>query len=364
MLCCVRIGIVTKWLNRGQSYVARQTRSGLDEMGHDTFVLARPSRDRGSAHPHPGPDADGEWARQPDVTTASAWAVPLGEYEAWAVSNSLEAIIFDNCFQFDEIAALRGAGLRTAGRFVWEMFAPGHVPGALAAYDVVYSLTDCEHHRYAGLGIESLRVPWGVHPDLIGDERTSGEDEVRFYFPGGLMGPRKPRHELLEAFALVPDADVRLLIKAQSGRHPAFLRRAAADPRIDVIVEDMPTAEHRQLFASCDVCLAPSRWEGLGVFLYEAIGLGMPIITNDHPPMNEVVEHGLNGILVRSHPDGHAESGIAAVRPDVGELAAAIGRLRGPDLRAELGTGARTMRDRLSWDRTIGGLRRLVDLLG
>ena len=29
----------------------------------------------------------------------------------------------------------------------------------------------------------------------------------------------------------------------------------------------MPTDEHLQLFASCDVCLGPSRWEGLGLFL-------------------------------------------------------------------------------------------------
>ncbi len=60
----------------------------------------------------------------------------------------------------------------------------------------------------------------------------------------------------------------------------------------------METAEHLRLFASCDVCLGPSRWEGLGLFLYEAVAFGMPQITNDSPPMNEVVRDGVNGILV------------------------------------------------------------------
>ena len=111
-------------------------------------------------------------------------------------------------------------------------------------------------------------------------------------------------------------------------RHPRFLEKAAAaDPRIEVVVDDMPTDEHRALFAGCDVCLGPSRWEGLGVFLYEAIAFGLPIVTNDDPPMNEVVEHELNGLLVPSHPDGTAPSGIPARRVDVDGLAAAIDRI-------------------------------------
>ncbi len=38
----VRIGIVSKWIASGQAVVARQIRSALDELGHETFVLARP----------------------------------------------------------------------------------------------------------------------------------------------------------------------------------------------------------------------------------------------------------------------------------------------------------------------------------
>ena len=38
----MRIGIVTKWFASGQGVVSRQLRSALDELGHETFVLARP----------------------------------------------------------------------------------------------------------------------------------------------------------------------------------------------------------------------------------------------------------------------------------------------------------------------------------
>src|SRR3712207_5142032 len=120
----------------------------------------------------------------------------------------------------------------------------------------------------------------------------------------------------------VGNPNLRLLFKAQVERDTEFLSQAAErDPRIEVMFEDLPTAEHLQLFADSDVCLAPARWEGLGVHLYEAIAFGMPIVTNDAPPMNEVVEDGLNGLLVGSHQDGVAPSGIPSYAPDVKDLA-------------------------------------------
>lgn len=356
--CRVRIGIVTKWFNRGQAYVARQMRSAFTELGHQSYVLARPSRDRG---PQPAfIDRSEDW-QQSGVTEASSWTVPAEEYLRWAADNRLDVVIFDNCFQFPEIAALRESGVRTVGRFIWEFFAAEHVDPARAALDTVYSLTRCEQRRYAEFDIESPLVRWGIHPELLEIEADRDPELVRLYFPGGLMGPRKPRREVLEAFLRTTGPELRLLIKAQVERHPRFLEKASAsDPRVEVVVGDLSTDEHRRLFAGCDVCLAPSRWEGLGVFLYEAIACGMPIITNDDPPMNEVVEDRHNGLLVSSQADGQAPSGIIAYRPDVDSLTAAIERIRDPGLMRELREGTAEMRSRLSWDQTVESLAELI----
>ena len=354
----MRIGIVSKWFSRGQPVVGRYLRSAFEELGHATFVLARPKKERG---PRPGAlDRDDVWD-QPGVTEASAFEVPLPEYEAWIAANSIEAVFCDQNYQFAELAALRGQGIRVAGRFVWEHFSEEHVAGALDAYDLIYSMTHAEQERYRGWGIDTPFVQWGCHPELTSIVPERGGDYVRCVFPGGFIGHRKPVLDVVEAFAKTDDPRLRLLVTAQVERRlEGAVEIAEHDPRIEIRLDDAPRLTYLQRFANCDACLAISRWEGLGLPLYEAIAFGMPVITNDVPPMNEPIEHELNGLLVRSHPDGRAKSGITAYRPDVDDLAAAIERLADPGTRERLSDGAREVREQLSWSRTVEGMSALV----
>ena len=370
----MRIGIVSKWFNRGQPVVGRYLRSALDELGHETFVLARPKKERG---PRPGAlDRDDVW-EQEGVTEASAYDVPMAEYEAWVSANSIEAVFCDQNYQFEELANLRRNGIRTVGRFVWEAFAAEHVDGAQEAFEIIYSFTRSEQERYRGFGIESPYVTWGIHPELLayapdlqGDPPTSStatdDGIVRFIFPGGFIGHRKPLRPVVKAFGQTSNPDLRLLIKSQVDRKRLGVANEAAesDPRIEVLLADQPRDEHLRTFASCDVCLALSRWEGLGLPLYESIAVGMPVITNDKPPMSEAVTDGENGILVASHVNGQAKSGIDAYKPDVKDLRRAIEALADPELRARLGAGARRIRDgERNWKHTVEGMAGLIGQL-
>jgi glycosyltransferase involved in cell wall biosynthesis len=356
----VRIGIVTKWFASGQAVVSRYIRSGLDELGHDTFVLAKPGK---------GPRAqlervaDPVWD-QPGVTQASNADIPEAEYLAWAREKSLDAVFCDQNDQFNEIAALRSAGVRTLGRFVWEHFAPEHAEPAKRAYDVIYSFTSAEQERYRGFGIETPLLIWGCHPELLAVAATAQRDpaEVKFVVPGSFMGKRKPFPEIVEAFTRTSDPRFRLLIRGQVDRKAGKLEKAAGgDERVVIELEDRPTDEHLRQFASCDVCLSPSRWEGLGLPLYEAVAFGMPSITNDSPPMNEIVLDERNGICVDSVPWGEAGSGIPAFDPDFEQLTEAIERLGDDAERERLAAGALELREgERSWSRTVEGLAELL----
>jgi 1,2-diacylglycerol 3-alpha-glucosyltransferase len=359
----LRIGLVTKWFASGQAVVSRQIRSALDELGHQTFVLAKQGK---------GPRAQAErttdpiWD-QPGVTHAGEADIAESTYLDWARENALDAVFCDQNDQFAEIGSLRRAGVRPIGRFVWESFAPDDAGPAREAYDVIYSLTRAEQERYRSLGIESPLLTWGCHPELVAlaeeGERVRQADElVRFVVPGSFMGKRKPFEEIVESFVRVSDDRLRLLIRGQVDRKAGKLERAAGgDERVVIELEDRPTDEHMRQFASCDVCLSPSRWEGLGLPLYEAIAVGMPAITNDSPPMNEVVLDGVNGVVVDSVPWGEAGSGIPAFDPDFEQLSAAIERLADDGERERLASGARQLRDgERAWQRTVEGLEGLL----
>lgn len=367
----MRVGIVAYWFNRGQGVVARHLRSALDELGHETHVLARPTR-KTNIRPD-WIDREGVWAQE-RITAASDYLIPQEEYLAWAEASGVETVMFDQNYQFDEIARLRGSGVRTVGRFVWEHFAAEHVEPAGEAFETIYSLTACERQRYREMGIASPRVHWGCHPDLlplaetIAAEGSAADGRVSLIFPGGFMSKRKPLAESIEAFRAAEGEELRLVIKAQVERQITRVKRMARgnrrigrrDRRIEIRTEDMPTEQYLRMLGSADACLAPSRWEGLGLHLYEATALGVPIVTNDNPPMNEIVRDGHNGLLVPGIPDGTARSGIEAFRPDVPALTAAIERLRDPVLREQLAAGARARREELSWSRTLADLSELV----
>jgi glycosyltransferase involved in cell wall biosynthesis len=338
--------------------VARQIRSALDELGHETFVLARPTRAKNIMPAFI--DHSGVWD-QPNVTDASEYRIPAEEMVAWGRANELDAALFDQNYEFDSIAALRESGVRTIGRFVWEQFASDNVEDAKRALNVVYSMTACEQERYASMGIDSPRVRWGIHPDLLAYADTPKRPALTYFYPAGFLSRRKPVAEILKAFRGLDRDDARLLIKGQVERELDTIDRGARrDPRVEVVIEDLPTEEHLRLFASAHVCVAPSRWEGLGLHLYESMALGLPVITNDNPPMNEIIRNAENGLLVASRRRGKANSGIPAYVPKVGSLRDAMRALSEPGRLEELQVGVEAARSRLAWSNTVEDYRALL----
>ncbi len=69
------------------------------------------------------------------------------------------------------------------------------------------------------------------------------------------------------------------------------------------------------LYRASDALLFPTRYEGFGLPLLEAMAAGCPIITTDIPVVREIVQHGENGILVQyGDMAGLAQAAIEVVR--------------------------------------------------
>ena len=98
----MRVGLVTKWFASGQAVVSRQIRSALDELGHETFVLAKQGK---------GPRAQPERVDGPGLGPARASPtpreadIPEADYLAWARENAIDVVLCDQNDQFAEIGA-------------------------------------------------------------------------------------------------------------------------------------------------------------------------------------------------------------------------------------------------------------------
>lgn len=83
-----------------------------------------------------------------------------------------------------------------------------------------------------------------------------------------------------------------------------------------------------RFLSSADIFVLPSRWEGLPVSLLEAMGMGVPVIVTRVEGVEEVVEDGVQGLLVPPE--------------DSAALAGALVELMGqPELRHRMGVAAR-----------------------
>ena len=158
-------------------------------------------------------------------------------------------------------------------------------------------------------------IPWGTDIDTFktkpGLKRETNDNTVVFFHSAGVggMNLRKGTDLVLKSFLNVT-GNAKLIIQSivpisRYGKEVIDIIKR--DNRIQFI-EKIVTAPG--LYHLGDVFVYPSRLEGIGLCIPEALACGLPVITTDNAPMNEFVEHGVNGSLVRVNktimrPDGY-----------------------------------------------------------
>jgi len=163
---------------------------------------------------------------------------------------------------------------------------------------------------------------------------------------------RKDTRTLLDALPTVlrEHPETRLRVVGGGPELPALRRRArelALEDRVTFLGELPGQDSVRREYLSADLFCLPSRQEGFGIALLEAMAAGLPIVAADAAAIPEVAPHGETGLLV---PPG-----------DPAALAGAIVRLLGDrDLRARCAAAGRARVARYAWP---GVARRFLDAL-
>lgn len=138
-----------------------------------------------------------------------------------------------------------------------------------------------------------------LDPFLATPRRARADGELVFLFCGQMIA-RKGLDVLLEAFGktLAKHPSSKLLLAGPEADLPKFLEPLPPEVRSRIeysgfhAPEDLP-----RIFAQADVFILPSRYDGWGVVVNQALGAGMPILCSDMAGAgHDLVEEGMNGL--------------------------------------------------------------------
>ena len=161
---------------------------------------------------------------------------------------------------------------------------------------------------YTHLGFARVRVyPFGYfQTHNVQTERparlTAGE-RMEVIFVGQLI-PRKGVDLLLEAMRPLFDDYSDLRLSVIGGGSEAQALQAVADSfgiANRVSFEGTLRSDRIQpRLASVDVLVLPSRWDGWGMVVNEALSVGVPVVVSDCCGAADLIQHGVNGFVFRS----------------------------------------------------------------
>jgi glycosyltransferase involved in cell wall biosynthesis len=124
---------------------------------------------------------------------------------------------------------------------------------------------------------------------------------LTFFFCGQMIR-RKGVDLLLLAFdrLIALGFDARLLLVGREADLPKFLAKVRPATRLRIRYEGFQAPERLpEYFGMADVFVLPSRYDGWGVVINQALAAGLPIITSDAVGAGfDLVENGINGLRV------------------------------------------------------------------
>ena len=301
----MNIGIVTTWFDRGAAYVSK---AYMDVLSKDqnVYIYARGGEKDSKGDPR--------WDL-PNVTYGEKYK-PIGtryqlftkykrdyvdmlHFEAWLSGNGIDLVIFNEEHNVSLFNRTKRLGY-TIGAYI-DYYKKDTVK-QFRRYDFLLCNTKRHYSVFRNFP-NTFYYPWGTDINIFKPKPNnvciSDEGAISFFHSAGYGGVnnRKGTDLLLKAFHKVT-GDCKLILHSQvpvskyGNEVVDIIRR---DARIQFIKK---TVSAPGLYHLGDVFVYPSRLDGIGLCVPEALACGLPVITTDNAPMNEFVKDGVNGLLV------------------------------------------------------------------
>jgi 1,2-diacylglycerol 3-alpha-glucosyltransferase len=284
------IGIVTTWFERGAAYVSRQYMEIIQET-QSVFIYVR----GGERFAQGNPEWDlpnVTWGKKVNMPRSVANYIDKADLKRWLTRNNIDIVIFNEQQYWQPILLCNDLGIKTCAYI--DYYTEETLP-LFGLYDILL----CNTRRHAEAfdwHKQAFYIPWGTQPDIFtppANKVTTPNGVVRFFHSAGMDPIRKGTDYVIQAFMLLLKKGVKnifLILHLQTDLSTFY-------PRLDKDVATLrgqglltiinKSVRRPGLYHLGDVYVYPSRLEGIGLSLSEALSCGLPAITTNHPPMNE-----------------------------------------------------------------------------
>lgn len=142
-------------------------------------------------------------------------------------------------------------------------------------------------------------------------------------------------------------ANLRILVVG-SGNIKKYRHLAHGLGIADEVVFAGVTQEVEKYFLACDFLAMPSEYDTFGLVVLEAMAAGLPVIISERVGAKDLVEHGVNGFVLKRNPAPEAFSSSLAVLFDT-------------DTRLRMAEAARSVASGHTWEKAAERTRELYN---
>lgn len=290
----MNIGIVTTWFERGAAYVSRQYMEVLQKE-HNVHIYARSGEEYAIGNPEwDFPNV--YWSKKIN-SPFTVTVVNKKEFINWVNENKIEAILFNEQHWWEPLIWCHELGVKTIAYI--DYYTEQTLP-LFEIYDML--ICNTKKHFDAFKWHRGARyIPWGTDVNLFKPiDVNLSNDKVKFFHSCGMNPKRKGTDLLLKALPLINSQNFQLLIHTQTDLYEFYpdlkdlMRGFESTGKLEIIHK---TVKAPGLYSKGDIYVYPSRLEGIGLTVAEAIASGLGVIVPDCGPMNEFVRKEFGSVV-------------------------------------------------------------------
>lgn len=290
----MNIGIVTTWFERGAAYVSKQYYNTL-KLKHDVFIYAR-GGEKYAENDINWNISSVTWGKKTFIQLPLA--IDYQDFIKWIKKNRIEIVFFNEQQMWDPVLWCHSLGLKT-GCYI-DYYTEETIP-FFSIYDFLICNTK-RHYEVFKWHKQCYFIPWGTDISLFAPKNFDlvNEQVVTFFHSCGMSPDRKGTDLILRVFSKLNE-EAKLIIHSQQNLKTFFpnlkevIESLQKKGILTLIEKEIPAPG---LYSLGDVYLYPSRLDGIGLTITEALAVGLPVITSDNAPMNEIINE-KNGKLVK-----------------------------------------------------------------